>query len=113
MDGALVIASSLRRTEIKQILSVWSLQAFLRLLGRFREMTRGPVADTASAQHGLDRQNTLFNTKMQRHRHGGIVCVIYCHLSKLSVGQTPRLCSLPSKSLLIILMFLLRVVVIW
>ena len=25
-------------------------------------------------------------------------CVIYCHLSKLSVGQTPRLCSLPSKS---------------
>jgi hypothetical protein len=41
MDGALVIASSLRNTEIKQILSVWSLQAFLRLLGRFREMTRG------------------------------------------------------------------------
>ena len=60
-DGALVIASSLRNTEIKQILSVWSLQAFLRLLGRFREMTRG-----------LDRQNTLFNTKMQKHRHGGI-----------------------------------------
>ena len=27
------------------------------------------------------------------------------------MGQTPRLCSLPSKSLLIILMFLLRVVV--
>ncbi len=26
------------------------------------------------------------------------VFVIYCHLSKLSVGQTPRLCSLPSKS---------------
>ncbi len=26
------------------------------------------------------------------------VVVIYCHLSKLSVGQTPRLCSLPSKS---------------
>ncbi len=25
-------------------------------------------------------------------------CVIYCHLSKLSVGQTPRLCSLPRKS---------------
>ena len=25
-------------------------------------------------------------------------CLIYCHLSKLSVGQTPRLCSLPSKS---------------
>ena len=24
--------------------------------------------------------------------------MIYCHLSKLSVGQTPRLCSLPSKS---------------
>ena len=47
MDGALVIASSLRNTEIKQILSVWSLQAFLRLLGRFREMTRG-----------VDRQNT-------------------------------------------------------
>ena len=47
MDGALVIASSLRNTEIKQILSVWSLQAFLRLLGRFREMTRG-----------ADRQNT-------------------------------------------------------
>ena len=64
VDGALVMASSLRRTEIKQILSVWSLQAFLRLLGRFREMTRGPVADTASAQHGLDRQNTLFNTKL-------------------------------------------------
>ena len=41
-DGALVIASSLRNTEIKQILSVWSLQAFLRLLGRSREMTRGP-----------------------------------------------------------------------
>ena len=41
------IASSLRNTEIKQILSVWSLQAFLRLLGRFREMTRG-----------VDRQNT-------------------------------------------------------
>ena len=71
VDGALVIASSLRRTEIKQILSVWSLQAFLRLLGRFREMTRGPVTDTASAQHGLDRQNTLFNTKMQRQRHRG------------------------------------------
>ena len=69
VDGALVIASSLRNTEIKRILSVWSLEAFLRLLGRFREMTRGPVADTASAQHGLDRQNTLFNTKMQRHRH--------------------------------------------
>ena len=47
MDGALVIASSLRNTEIKHILSVWSLQAFLRLLGRFREMTRG-----------VDRQNT-------------------------------------------------------
>ena len=47
MDGALVIASSLRNTEIKKILSVWSLQAFLRLLGRFREMTRG-----------VDRQNT-------------------------------------------------------
>ena len=42
VDGALVIASSLRNTEIKQILSVWSLQAFLRLLGRSREMTRGP-----------------------------------------------------------------------
>jgi hypothetical protein len=27
-----------------------------------------------------------------------VVVVIYCHLSKLSVGQTPRLCSLPSKS---------------
>ena len=27
-----------------------------------------------------------------------VMCVIYCHLSKLSVGQTPRLCSLPSKS---------------
>ena len=26
------------------------------------------------------------------------VVVIYCHLSKLSVDQTPRLCSLPSKS---------------
>ena len=26
------------------------------------------------------------------------VVVIYCHLSKFSVGQTPRLCSLPSKS---------------
>ena len=26
------------------------------------------------------------------------VVVIYCHLSKLSVGQTPRLCNLPSKS---------------
>ena len=64
VDGALVIASSLRSTEIQQILSVWSLEAFLRLLGRFREMTRGPVADTASAQHGLDRQNTLFNTKL-------------------------------------------------
>ena len=24
--------------------------------------------------------------------------LIYCHLSKLSVGQTPRLCNLPSKS---------------
>ena len=47
MDGALVIASSLRNTEIKQILSVWSLQSFLRLLGRFREMTRE-----------VDRQNT-------------------------------------------------------
>jgi hypothetical protein len=47
MDGALVIASSLRNTEIKQIFSVWSLQAFLRLFGRFREMTRG-----------VDRQNT-------------------------------------------------------
>ena len=46
-------------------------------------------------------------------RGDDLVCVIYCHLSKLSVGQTPRLCSLPSKSLLIILMFLLRVVVIW
>ena len=42
VDGALVIASSLRNTEIQQILSVWSLEAFLRLLGRFREMTRGP-----------------------------------------------------------------------
>ena len=42
VDGALVIASSLRNTEIKRILSVWSLEAFLRLLGRFREMTRGP-----------------------------------------------------------------------
>jgi hypothetical protein len=31
----------------------------------------GPVTETASAQHGFDRQNTLFNTKMQRHRHGG------------------------------------------
>ena len=31
----------------------------------------GPVTETASAQHGLDRQNTLFNTKMQRHRYGG------------------------------------------
>ena len=28
---------------------------------------------------------------------GGVV-VIYCHLKKLSVGQTPRLCNLPSKS---------------
>ncbi len=27
-----------------------------------------------------------------------LVVVIYCHLSKLSVGQTPRLCNLPSKS---------------
>ncbi len=27
-----------------------------------------------------------------------VVVVIYCHLSKLSVGQTPRICSLPSKS---------------
>jgi hypothetical protein len=27
-----------------------------------------------------------------------IVVVIYCHLSKHSVGQTPRLCNLPSKS---------------
>ena len=26
------------------------------------------------------------------------VVVIYCHLSKLSVGQTPRLCNLPIKS---------------
>ena len=26
------------------------------------------------------------------------VVVIYCHLSKLSVGQAPRLCNLPSKS---------------
>jgi hypothetical protein len=41
------IASSLRNTEKQQILSVWSLEAFLRLLGRFREMTRG-----------VDRQNT-------------------------------------------------------
>ncbi len=24
--------------------------------------------------------------------------LIYCHLSNLSVGQTPRLCNLPSKS---------------
>ena len=32
------------------------------------------------------------------HKSGQEVCVIYCHLSKLSVGQTPRLCSLPSKS---------------
>ena len=39
VDGALVIAASLRNTEIKRILSVWSLEAFLRLLGRFREMT--------------------------------------------------------------------------
>ena len=54
MDGALVIASSLRNTEIKQILSVWSLQAFLRLLGRFREMTRG-----------ADRQNT-YSTSMTK-----------------------------------------------
>jgi hypothetical protein len=38
VDGALVIASSLRNTEIKRILSVWSLEAFLRLLGRSREM---------------------------------------------------------------------------
>jgi hypothetical protein len=58
VNGALVIASSLRNTEIQQILSVWSLEAFLRLLGRFREMTRAC-------------QNTLFNTKMQRHRHRG------------------------------------------
>ena len=35
VSGALVIASSLRRTEIKQVLSVRSLQTFLRLLGRF------------------------------------------------------------------------------
>ena len=27
-----------------------------------------------------------------------VVVVIYCHLSKLSVGQTPRQYSLPSKS---------------
>ena len=27
-----------------------------------------------------------------------LVVVIYCHLSKLSVGQTPRLYNLPSKS---------------
>ena len=39
VDGALFIAASLRNTEIKRILSVWSLEAFLRLLGRFREMT--------------------------------------------------------------------------
>jgi hypothetical protein len=26
-----------------------------------------------------------------------IVVVIYCHLSKLSVGQAPRLCNLPSR----------------
>ena len=31
----------------------------------------GAVTETASAQHGLDRQNTLFNTKMQRQRHRG------------------------------------------
>ena len=30
--------------------------------------------------------------------HTFIVDVIYCHLSKLSVGQTPRLYSLPSTS---------------
>ena len=38
VDGALVIASSLRNTEIKRILSAWSLEAFLRLLGRSSEM---------------------------------------------------------------------------
>ena len=39
-----------------------------------------------------------------------LCCVIYCHLSKLSVGQTQetRVNLFP-----IILMFLLRVVVIW
>jgi hypothetical protein len=42
VDGVLVIVSSLRNTEIKRILSVWSLEVFLRLLGRFSEMTRGP-----------------------------------------------------------------------
>ena len=68
VDGALVIASSLRNTEIKRILSVWSLEAFLRLLGRFREMTRGPWPTRLVLNTG-DRQNTLFNTKMQRHRH--------------------------------------------
>ena len=26
----------------------------------------------------------------------GLIVVIYCHSSKLSVGQTPRLCSIPS-----------------
>jgi hypothetical protein len=53
----------LRNTEIKRILSVWSLEVFLRLLGRFREMTRGTVTETASAQHGLDRQNTYSTQK--------------------------------------------------
>jgi len=60
-----------RTTEIKQILSVWSLQAFLRLARSVPRDDTGPVTETASAQHGLDRQNTLFNTKMQKHRHGG------------------------------------------
>ncbi len=59
MDGALVIASSLRNTEKQQILSVWSLQAFLRLLGRFREMTRGLIA-IQSPEH-------LFNLNDKEH----------------------------------------------
>jgi hypothetical protein len=39
------------------------IEAFLRLLGRSCEMTRGPVTKTASAQHGLDRQNTSSTRK--------------------------------------------------
>jgi hypothetical protein len=50
----------------------------------------------SSVEKPVRTHDNLVLRKIMMERHS--VVVIYCHLSKLGVVQTPRLCNLPSKS---------------
>jgi hypothetical protein len=65
---------------------------------RSASMSRSPKCHTIATMHECFAADRMCAKGGGGDTGSSSVVVIYCHLSKLSVGQTPRLYNLPSKS---------------